>query len=98
MADIKTNWNPEDSGFWEKKARRLPIEILDFHPQLVVWIRRFGLLGVITVQMLNLGFPFCARFVYFDGDCRFDGATLRIPSSFLSDFWWSQHHLFTTAL
>jgi NNP family nitrate/nitrite transporter-like MFS transporter len=53
------DWNPEDSQFWDstgKKVanRNLWISIPSLLCGFAVWLYW----GIITVQMLNLGFPF----------------------------------------
>jgi NNP family nitrate/nitrite transporter-like MFS transporter len=84
MADIKMNWNPENSVFWDTEGkkvanRNLWISIPSLLCGFAVWLYW----GVITVQMLNLGFPFAAPELFtLMAISGLSGATLRIPSSF----------------
>jgi NNP family nitrate/nitrite transporter-like MFS transporter len=83
MADIKT-WNTEDPQFWESTGksianRNLWISIPSLLCGFAVWLYW----GIITVQMLNLGFPFAkAELFTLAAIAGLTGATLRIPSSF----------------
>ena len=83
MSDIK-QWNIEDQQFWDqsghKTARRnLWISIPSLLCGFAVWLYW----GVITVQMLNLGFPFAKSELFtLMSIAGLTGATLRIPSSF----------------
>lgn len=83
MADI-TEWNPEDEEFWESEgkhvaSRNLWISIPSLLCGFAVWLYW----SIITVQMLNLGFPFeQAELFTITAIAGFAGATLRIPSSF----------------
>lgn len=101
MADIKTNWNPEDSGFWEKEGKKIAnrnlwISIPSLWCGFAVWLYW----GVITVQMLNLGFPFKAPDLFtLMAIAGLTGATLRIPSSFFIRLCGGRNTIFfTTAL
>jgi NNP family nitrate/nitrite transporter-like MFS transporter len=83
MADI-TEWDVEDESFWEttgKKiaSRNLWISIPSLLCGFAIWIYW----SVITVQMLNLGFPFTqAELFTITAIAGFTGATFRIPQSF----------------
>lgn len=101
MADIKSNWNPEDSGFWEKEGKKIAnrnlwISIPSLWCGFAVWLYW----GVITVQMLNLGFPFAAPDLFtLMAIAGLTGATLRIPSSFFIRLCGGRNTIFfTTAL
>lgn len=78
------NWNPENSVFWDTEGkkvanRNLWISIPSLLCGFAVWLYW----GVITVQMLNLGFPFAAPELFtLMAISGLSGATLRIPSSF----------------
>ncbi len=82
-ADIH-EWDPENSTFWEntgKKVanRNLWISIPSLLCGFAVWLYW----GIITVQMLNLGFPFEKSELFtLMAIAGLTGATLRIPSSF----------------
>ncbi|MFW2380168.1 MAG: antiporter [Acidimicrobiales bacterium] len=83
MQDIEV-WDVEDEEFWEstgKKtaSRNLWISIPALLCGFAVWLYW----SVITVQMLNLGFPFSqAEFFTITAIAGFTGATFRIPNSF----------------
>ncbi len=83
MADIY-EWDVEDETFWETTGkgiatRNLWISIPSLLCGFAVWIYW----SVITVQMLNLGFPFTnAELFTLSSIAGLTGATLRIPSSF----------------
>lgn len=98
--DLK-DWNPEDSQFWEstgKKvaSRNLWISIPSLLCGFAVWLYW----GIITVQMLNLGFPFAKSELFtLMAIAGLTGATLRIPSSFfIRPFGGRNTIFFTTAL
>ena len=82
-ADI-VDWRPEDNTFWESKGkaianRNLWISIPNLLCAFAVWL----MWGIITVQMLNLGFPFTpAELFTLTAIAGLMGATLRIPASF----------------
>jgi len=83
MANI-AKWDVEDTQFWEntgKKVanRNLWISIPSLLCGFAVWLYW----GVITVQMMNLGFAFEASELFtLSAIAGLSGATLRIPSSF----------------
>lgn len=100
MTDIK-KWDVEDEAFWEgtgKKIanRNLWISIPSLLCGFAVWLYW----GVITVQMLNLGFPFEKPELFtLMAIAGLTGATLRIPSSFFIRLCGGRNTLFfTTAL
>lgn len=82
-ADI-VDWRPEDEKFWESQGKRIAnrnlwISIPSLLCGFAVWI----MWGIITVQMLNLGFPFKQDELFtITAIAGLSGATLRIPSSF----------------
>ncbi|WP_243479395.1 antiporter [Orrella daihaiensis] len=82
-ADI-ADWQPEDAGFWASKgksiaARNLWISIPNLLVAFAVWL----MWGMITVQMLNLGFPFeQSQLFTLTAIAGLMGATFRIPASF----------------
>ncbi|BFM10943.1 hypothetical protein R50072_10960 [Simiduia litorea] len=95
------NWNPEDEQFWEstgKKVanRNLWISIPSLLCGFAVWLYW----GIITVQMLNLGFPFAKADLFtLTAIAGLTGATLRIPSSFFIRLCGGRYTIFfTTAL
>ena len=57
-ADID-DWRPEDEKFWESTGKRIAYRNLWISvPALLCGFAVWGMWGIITVQMLNLGFPF----------------------------------------
>ena len=83
-ADI-TDWRPEDEKFWEKTGKRIAYRNLWISvPSLLCGFAVWGMWGIITVQMLNLGFPFTqAQLFTLTAISGLAGATMRIPASFL---------------
>ncbi len=83
-ADI-TNWRPEDDQFWENTGKRIAYRNLWISvPALLCGFAIWGMWGIITVQMLNLGFPFSqAELFSLTAISGLAGATMRIPASFL---------------
>ena len=83
-ADI-ADWRPEDDAFWEKTGKRIAYRNLWISiPALLCGFAVWGLWGIITVQMLNLGFPFSqAELFTLTAIAGISGATMRIPASFL---------------
>ncbi|MEF8697983.1 MAG: MFS transporter [Candidatus Accumulibacter sp. UW26] len=83
-ADI-TDWRPEDEDFWESTGRRTAYRNLWISiPALLCGFAVWGMWGIITVQMLNLGFPFSqAELFTLTAIAGISGATMRIPASFL---------------
>jgi len=83
-ADI-TDWRPEDERFWESTGKRMAYRNLWISvPALLCGFAVWGMWGIITVQMLNLGFPFTqAELFTLTAISGLAGATMRIPASFL---------------
>lgn len=83
-ADI-ADWRPEDNEFWEKTGKRIAYRNLWISvPALLCGFAVWGMWGIITVQMLNLGFPFTqAQLFTLTAIAGLAGATMRIPASFL---------------
>ena len=83
-ADI-TDWRPEDDAFWEATGKRIAYRNLWISvPALLCGFAVWGMWGIITVQMLNLGFPFTqAELFTLTAIAGISGATMRIPASFL---------------
>ena len=83
MSDLK-KWDVEDSEFWESEGKKIAnknlwISIPSLLSGFAVWLYW----GIITVQMLNLGFPFERSELFtLMAIAGLTGATLRIPSSF----------------
>nr|MDP2192524.1 MFS transporter [Rhodoferax sp.] len=80
-----TDWRPEDEQFWESTGKRIAYRNLWISvPSLLCGFAVWGMWGIITVQMLNLGFPFTqAELFTLTAIAGLAGATMRIPASFL---------------
>lgn len=94
-------WNPDDDSQWAAEGksiatRNLWISIPSLLCGFAVWLYW----GIITVQMLNLGFPFSQSELFtLAAIAGLSGATLRIPSSFFIRIAGGRYTLFlTTAL
>ena len=83
-ADI-TDWRPEDDAFWNASGKRTAYRNLWISvPALLCGFAIWGMWGIITVQMLNLGFPFSKDELFsLTAIAGLAGATMRIPASFL---------------
>src|SRR3990172_5573880 len=99
-ADV-AQWNVEDNAFWESKGksianRNLWISIPNLLCGFAIWL----MWGIITVQMLNLGFPFTpAQMFTLTAISGLIGATYRIPASFFIRLCGGRNTIFlTTAL
>jgi len=99
-ADI-AEWNVEDDAFWESKGkaianRNLWISIPSLLCGFAIWL----MWGIITVQMLNLGFPFKPQELFtLTAISGLMGATYRIPASFFIRLCGGRNTIFlTTAL
>ncbi|MCK5894047.1 MAG: MFS transporter [Endozoicomonadaceae bacterium] len=95
------NWNPEDESQWSSDGksiatRNLWISIPCLLCGFAVWLYW----GIITVQMLNLGFPFEKGSLFsLMAIAGLSGATLRIPSTFFIRISGGRNTIFfTTAL
>jgi len=99
-ADIH-EWNVEDESFWQSTGksianRNLWISIPSLLMGFAIWL----MWGMITVQMLNLGFPFAETELFtLSAIAGLTGATLRIPASFMIRIAGGRNTIFiTTAL
>ncbi len=79
------DWRPEDEAFWESTGKRIAYRNLAISvPALLCGFAVWGMWGIITVQMMNLGFPFTqAELFTLTAIAGISGATMRIPASFL---------------
>ncbi|TMH34078.1 MAG: MFS transporter [Betaproteobacteria bacterium] len=79
------DWRPEDNAFWESTGKKIAYRNLWISvPALLCGFAVWGMWGIITVQMLNLGFPFTqAELFTLTAIAGIAGATMRIPASFL---------------
>lgn len=77
-------WSPEDEKFWESKGKKIASRNLWISiPSLLCGFAVWLYWSVITVQMLNLGFPFAQSELFtLMAISGLSGATLRIPASF----------------
>ncbi len=101
MAKDIQNWNPEDEQEWAATgksiaSRNLWISIPSLLCGFAVWLYW----GIITVQMLNLGFPYAKSELFsLMAIAGLAGATLRIPSTFFIRIAGGRNTVFfTTAL
>jgi NNP family nitrate/nitrite transporter-like MFS transporter len=100
MAKDLQIWDPENEAFWEAEGksiawRTLWISIPCLLCGFAVWIYW----SVITVQMLNLGFPFSKTDLFtLNSIAGLSGATLRIPSSFFIRLAGGRNTIFFTTL
>ena len=78
------DWRPEDETFWQQTGRRIAYRNLWISvPALLCGFAVWGMWGIITVQMLNLKFPFTQEQLFtLTAIAGIAGATMRIPSSF----------------
>src|SRR5512140_101439 len=79
------DWRPEDDAFWNSTGKKIAYRNLMLSvPALLCAFAVWGMWGIITVQMLNLGFPFSqAELFTLTAIAGIAGATMRIPASFL---------------
>ncbi|MBT0571128.1 NarK/NasA family nitrate transporter [Curvibacter sp. CHRR-16] len=79
------DWQPEDARYWESAGKKVAYRNLWISiPALLCGFAIWGMWGIITVQMLNLGFPFTqAELFTLTAIAGISGATMRIPASFL---------------
>ncbi|MFO0472159.1 MAG: antiporter [Pseudomonadota bacterium] len=79
------DWRPEDDTFWNATGKKVAYRNLWISvPALLCGFAVWGMWGIITVQMLNLGFPFTqAELFTLTAIAGISGATMRIPASFL---------------
>ncbi|MFZ5507930.1 MAG: MFS transporter [Pseudomonadota bacterium] len=79
------DWRPEDDAFWESTGKKIAYRNLWISiPALLCGFAVWGMWGIITVQMLNLGFPFSKEELFtLTAIAGISGATMRIPASFL---------------
>jgi len=98
-ADI-ADWRPEDEAFWNSTGKRIASRNLWISiPNLLVAFAVWLMWGIITVQMLNLGFPFTpAQLFTLTAIAGLMGATLRIPASFFIRMSGGRNTVFLTSL
>src|SRR5512141_3468763 len=78
------DWRPEDNVFWESTGKKIAYRNLWISvPSLLCGFAVWMMWGIISVQMLNLGFPFSQDELFtLTAISGLAGATMRIPSSF----------------
>lgn len=101
MAQDLTNYHPDDEAFWASKGkatanRNLWISIPSLLCGFAVWLYW----GIITVQMINLGYPFeTSELFTLTAIAGLSGASLRIPATFFIRIAGGRNTIFfTTAL
>ena len=100
MSDIH-EWDVEDEEFWEREGKHVASTNLWISvPSLLCGFAVWLYWSIITVQMLNLGFPFTQPELFtITAIAGFAGATLRIPNSFFIRIAGGRNTIFlTTAL
>jgi NNP family nitrate/nitrite transporter-like MFS transporter len=92
------DWRPEDEGFWNNTGKKIAYRNLWISvPALLCGFAVWGMWGIITVQMLNLGFPFTqAELFTLTAIAGISGATMRIPASFLIRLAGGRYTIFLT--
>jgi len=102
MSEINIkNWKVEDEIFWESTGKKIANRNLWISiPSLLCGFAVWLMWGIITVQMLNLGFPFSQGELFtLASIAGLTGATLRIPSTFFIRIAGGRNTIFfTTAL
>ena len=101
MAKNLDFWDPEDSEFWRREGKRVATRNLWISiPCLLCGFAVWLCWGIITVQMINLKFPFSQSELFtLAAIAGLSGATLRIPSSFFIRIAGGRNTIFlTTAL
>ena len=101
MAQDLRNYTPDDEAFWASTGKRIANRNLWISiPSLLCGFAVWLYWGIITVQMLNLGFPFEKSELFtLAAIAGLTGATLRIPSTFFIRIAGGRNTIFfTTAL
>ncbi len=102
MPDVNIKeWKVEDEGFWNSTGKKIANRNLWISiPSLLCGFAVWLMWGIITVQMLNLGFPFTQSELFtLASIAGLTGATLRIPSTFFIRIAGGRNTIFfTTAL
>lgn len=97
MADLK-RWLPEDDQFWLQTGKSIATRNLWISiPSLLCGFAVWMLWSILTVQMLNLGFPYTASDLFsLTAIAGLTGATLRIPASFFVRLCGGRYTIFLT--
>lgn len=98
-ADI-SGWDPESEVQWQSTGKSIAFKNLMISvPCLLCGFAVWMYWGVITVQMLNLGFPYSKEQLFtLMSIAGLSGATLRIPSTFLIRMAGGRNTIFFTTL
>jgi len=93
------DWRPEDEQFWESTGKRIASRNLWISiPNLLCGFAVWAMWGIITVQMLNLGFPFKPADMFtLTAIAGLMGATMRIPASFFIRLAGGRNTIFLTS-
>ncbi|GHF22235.1 hypothetical protein GCM10017044_15440 [Kordiimonas sediminis] len=94
-------WDPDNEAQWESVGKKIATRNLWISiPSLLCGFAVWLYWGIITVQMMNLGFPFAQSELFtLTAIAGLSGATLRIPSSFFIRLAGGRYTIFfTTAL
>ena len=93
------DWRPEDAQFWDTTGKRIASRNLWISiPNLLVAFAVWAMWGTITVQMLNLGFPFKPTDMFtLTAIAGLMGATFRIPASFFIRLSGGRNTIFLTS-
>ncbi|KKO46755.1 antiporter [Arsukibacterium ikkense] len=97
MSDLK-QWQPEDEHFWQTTGKRIANRNLWISiPSLLCGFAVWMMWSIISVQMLNLGFPYSASELFtLAAIAGLSGATLRIPASFFVRLCGGRYTIFLT--
>jgi NNP family nitrate/nitrite transporter-like MFS transporter len=97
MSDLK-KWQPEDENFWQQSGRGIATRNLWISiPSLLCGFAVWMMWSIISVQMLNLGFPYSASELFtLAAIAGLSGATLRIPASFFVRLCGGRYTIFLT--
>lgn len=101
MGQDLRNYTPDDESYWNSTGRAIANRNLWISiPSLLCGFAVWLYWGIITVQMLNLGFPFeKSQLFTLSAIAGLTGATLRIPSTFFIRIAGGRNTIFfTTAL
>ena len=98
-ADVP-EWNVEDNHFWESRGKAIANRNLWISiPNLLCGFAIWAMWGIITVQMLNLGFPFSSADMFtLTAISGLMGATMRIPASFFIRLSGGRNTIFLTSV
>ena len=97
MSDLR-KWQPEDENFWQQSGRRIANRNLWISiPSLLCGFAVWMMWSILSVQMLNLGFPYSASELFtLSAIAGLSGATLRIPASFFVRLCGGRYTIFLT--